>query len=31
MFLDKLWPDMEESDVDFILDEFEKRQRKFGK
>ena len=31
MFLDKLWPDMDESDVDFILEEFEKRQRKFGK
>ena len=31
MFLEKLWPDMEESDVDFILEEFEKRQRKFGK
>ncbi len=31
MFLDKLWPDMNEKDVDDILDEFEKRCRKFGK
>lgn len=31
MFLDKLWPDMDESDVDKILDDFEKRVRKFGK
>lgn len=30
-FLDKLWPDMDESDVDFVLDDFDKRQRKFGK
>lgn len=31
MFLDKLWPDMNEADVDKILDEFEHRVRKFGK
>ena len=31
MFLDKLWPDMDESDVDVILSDFEKRQRRFGK
>ena len=30
-FLDKLWPDMTEGDVDEILDEFENRNRKFGK
>ena len=31
MFLDKFWPDMEESDVDAVLDEFDKRVRKFGR
>ena len=31
MFLDKLWPDMDESDVDRILEDFDKRVRKFGK
>lgn len=31
MFLDKLWPDMDESDVDKILDDFDLRVRKFGK
>lgn len=31
IFLDKLWPDMDESDVDMIIDEFESRNRKFGK
>ena len=30
-FLDKLWPDMDENDVDKIIDEFESRNRKFGK
>ncbi|MDE7373552.1 MAG: di-trans,poly-cis-decaprenylcistransferase [Clostridia bacterium] len=30
-FLDKLWPDMTEDDVDRIIDEFEGRNRKFGK
>ncbi|MBR4800085.1 MAG: di-trans,poly-cis-decaprenylcistransferase [Clostridia bacterium] len=30
-FLDKLWPDMQESDVDALLEDFEKRTRKFGK
>lgn len=29
-FLDKLWPDMTENDVDEILCDFEKRNRKFG-
>lgn len=31
MFLDKLWPDMDEGDVDKILDDFDLRVRKFGK
>ena len=31
MFLDKPWPDMDESDVDRILEDFDKRGRKFGK
>lgn len=31
LFLDKLWPDMDEGDVDKILDDFDKRVRKFGK
>ena len=30
-FLDKLWPDMEEKDVDELLEQFEKRNRKFGR
>lgn len=30
-FLDKLWPDMTEEDVDSLLAGFEKRMRKFGK
>ena len=29
-FIDKFWPDMNGDDVDAILDEFEKRNRKFG-
>ncbi len=31
IFLDKLWPDVNQDDVDCILQEFEKRNRKFGK
>lgn len=31
MFVDKLWPDMDENDVDDAIAEFERRQRKFGK
>lgn len=31
IFLDKLWPDIQESDVDDIIAEFENRNRKFGK
>lgn len=30
-FLDKLWPDMTEEDVDKIIDDFDSRQRKFGR
>ena len=30
-FVDKLWPDMQEEDVDELLSAFEKRRRKFGK
>ncbi len=30
MFLDKFWPEMTETDVDDILEEFEKRKRSFG-
>lgn len=29
-FIDKLWPDMNRADVDEIIDQYEKRQRKFG-
>jgi len=31
IFLDKMWPEMTEEDVDQIIDEFDRRQRKFGK
>ena len=31
MFLDKKWPDMSEDDIDNILDEYARRQRRFGK
>lgn len=30
IFLDKYWPDMDESDVDRIIDEYAHRQRRFG-
>lgn len=30
LFLQKHWPDFEESDVEFILEEYAKRQRRFG-
>ena len=30
-FIDKLWPDIDEEDVDKLLDDFAKRTRKFGK
>jgi undecaprenyl diphosphate synthase len=31
LFLDKMWPDMTEQDLDICLDEFATRQRRFGK
>ena len=30
LFLDKHWPDMQKEDVTFIIEEFTKRQRRFG-
>jgi undecaprenyl diphosphate synthase len=30
VFLSKYWPDMEESDVYYVLEEFKRRQRRFG-
>ncbi len=30
IFLNKYWPDMEKSDVDYVLEEFQRRQRRFG-
>ena len=30
MFIDKLWPDMKKSDVTNIINEYNKRQRRFG-
>jgi undecaprenyl diphosphate synthase len=30
IFLNKYWPDFERSDVDFIIEEYQKRQRRFG-
>ena len=29
-FTDKLWPDMTEADVDAAIDDFKRRQRRFG-
>lgn len=31
LFLDTLWPDMDEEKVNSVIEEFEKRDRKFGK
>jgi undecaprenyl diphosphate synthase len=31
LFLDKMWPDMTADDLDFCIDEFATRQRRFGK
>jgi undecaprenyl diphosphate synthase len=31
LFIDKLWPEMTEGDVDFVLGEYERRNRRFGK
>lgn len=30
LFMDKLWPDFEEADLDFAIQEYQKRNRKFG-
>ena len=30
LFIEKHWPDFEESDVEYILDEYSKRKRRFG-
>ena len=30
LFMEKHWPDFEESDVEYILDEYSKRKRRFG-
>lgn len=30
LFIDKLWPDMNKDDVDFIIKEYSKRARRFG-
>jgi undecaprenyl diphosphate synthase len=30
IFLNKFWPDFERTDVDFIIEEFQTRQRRFG-
>ncbi len=31
LFIDKLWPDMDEKDMDYIFEEFNRRVRNFGK
>lgn len=30
LFMEKHWPDFEESDIEYILDEYSKRKRRFG-
>ena len=30
LFLDKYWPDFSEEDIDFAIEEYRKRNRKFG-
>lgn len=30
LFMDKFWPDFEEADLDFAIQEYQKRNRKFG-
>ena len=30
LFMEKHWPDFEESDVEYVLDEYSKRKRRFG-
>lgn len=31
LFMQKYWPDFEKTDVDYVLDEYAQRQRRFGK
>lgn len=31
MFLDKFWPDFSEEDIRFVIDDFSKRKRRYGK
>ncbi len=31
IFIDKFWPDLNEEDVDFIIEEFSRRKRRYGK
>ncbi len=31
IFLDKFWPDLDEKDIEFIIDDFSKRKRRYGK
>lgn len=31
IFLDKFWPDLTEKDIQFIIDDFSKRKRRYGK
>ena len=31
IFLDKFWPDLDENDIDYIVAEFSKRKRRYGK
>lgn len=31
IFLDKFWPDLDESDVEYIIQEFSKRKRRYGR
>ena len=31
VFLDKFWPDLTEKDIQFIIDDFSKRKRRYGK
>jgi undecaprenyl diphosphate synthase len=30
LFLDKAWPDMREDDVQLVIDEYNRRSRRFG-
>ena len=31
MFLDKTWPEVEEGDIRWVREEFERRERRYGK